>query len=582
MAEQVEKVDATDRLKGFVVRSSYRIFPAVLVMLFLFSPGVFAGDGPIGWASVSDYGQVGTTGGAGGPTVTVTSAGDFLYYATQTTPYIIQVLGDITVGAVHVRSDKTIIGLGTDATLRGQLSLSGVRNIIIRNLNIRADHAVEGDAISISGSHHIWIDRCAIFNAPDGLIDITNASDYVTVSWCRFFYTSEYPHRRLTNLIGASDGALGDAGRLRVTMHHNWWGARCDGRMPSVRFGRVHIFNNFFNSPGNNYCIRSRIGAQVLVENNFFQGVSDPHEIHITTGVTGLLRATGNIYQNTTGRHETNDPANVFVPPYAYTLIPAANVPAVVMAGSGPQLPNVIDHSPPTPNPMTWAVPPHGISTTAISMTAATASDDNGVLYMFISHTPGGHSSGWQGSPTFISTGLQPGTTYAYTVIARDVFMNQTAPSAMASAATRTPSTVAPIRINFQPTAPAVPAGYLPDYGLVFGDRGNGHFYGWNFSHTDMTRLRTQNTDPVMGTIIHINTGGIWEMGLPNGEYFVEVCIGDPDFSATHTVNVEGVNFWNAQFLAPNSFLTHSQTIQVNDGRLTIDQGTAGGVAAQR
>jgi pectate lyase len=63
---------------------------------------------------------------------------------------------------------------------------------------------------------------------------------------------------RFSNLVGHSDNnASEDAGRLHVTFHHNWWGQLVHERMPRVRFGRVHVYNNFYNSPGNNYCIRA-------------------------------------------------------------------------------------------------------------------------------------------------------------------------------------------------------------------------------------------------------------------------------------------------------------------------------------
>jgi len=36
------------------------------------------------------------------------------------------------------------------------------------------------------------------------------------------------------------------------------------------------------------------------------------------------------------------------------------------------------------------------------------------------------------------------------------------------------------VKINFQLKGGPVPEGYLPDYGEVFADRGNGFSYGWN------------------------------------------------------------------------------------------------------
>jgi hypothetical protein len=78
------------------------------------------------------------------------------------------------------------------------------------------------------------------------------------------------------------------------------------------------------------------------------------------------------------------------------------------------------DNQPPTPSLMTWADPPHATGSTTISMTATTASDISGVEYCFEETTGYGSDSGWQYSPTYEDTGLQPNTTYAYRVKARD------------------------------------------------------------------------------------------------------------------------------------------------------------------
>ncbi len=99
------------------------------------------------------------------------------------------------------------------------------------------------------------------------------------------------------------------------------------------------------------------------------------------------------------------------------------------------------DTTAPTPNPMTWAVVPTATGESSITMTATTAVDDvTGVEYSFeeTSGNPGGDDSGWQSSPVYTDTGLQPGTTYTYTVKARDTSTsnNETAPSAAESATT--------------------------------------------------------------------------------------------------------------------------------------------------
>jgi hypothetical protein len=81
-----------------------------------------------------------------------------------------------------------------------------------------------------------------------------------------------------------------------------------------------------------------------------------------------------------------------------------------------------------------------GNSDDTITMTATTATDASDVEYYFTetSGNPGGNDSGWQTSPVYIDTGLQSGTQYTYTVMARDKSPNQntTAPSAAANATT--------------------------------------------------------------------------------------------------------------------------------------------------
>jgi hypothetical protein len=89
-----------------------------------------------------------------------------------------------------------------------------------------------------------------------------------------------------------------------------------------------------------------------------------------------------------------------------------------------------VDIEAPEPDPITWAVVPHSTGTASISMTASTASDPSGVEYLFTNTAGGGNNSGWQDSPIFEDTGLQPNTSYTYTVTARDKSANQNATAA--------------------------------------------------------------------------------------------------------------------------------------------------------
>jgi len=119
---------------------------------------------------------------------------------------------------------------------------------------------------------------------------------------------------------------------------------------------------------------------------------------------------------------------------------PPVEIPYTLVAGSVTISP---DLTPPEPDPMTWEVEPNATTPTSIAMIASTATDTNGVEYYFeeTSGNPGGSDSGWQDSPEYEDTGLSPGTTYTYTVKARDKSSehNETACSDPASAETPSP-----------------------------------------------------------------------------------------------------------------------------------------------
>ena len=100
------------------------------------------------------------------------------------------------------------------------------------------------------------------------------------------------------------------------------------------------------------------------------------------------------------------------------------------------------DTTPPEPAVMTWETEPTASSATAITMTAAEATDASGVQYRFVetSGHPGGTSSEWQDSRTYEDDGLDPETTYTYTVQARDKSGNDNTNTASAPASETTPT----------------------------------------------------------------------------------------------------------------------------------------------
>ena len=77
------------------------------------------------------------------------------------------------------------------------------------------------------------------------------------------------------------------------------------------------------------------------------------------------------------------------------------------------------DTNPPSPNPMTFASTDS--TPTTITLTATPATDDSAVEYLFDCVSGDGADSDWQSSNVYVDTGLTPGTSYGYTVRARDL-----------------------------------------------------------------------------------------------------------------------------------------------------------------
>ncbi|MGI5148878.1 pectate lyase family protein [Plantactinospora sp. CA-294935] len=285
---------------------------------------------PDGFAGVNALGQNGTTGGAGGAVVTATNSTDFLEYIDTVGPMVIRVQGTIQISSKQgVRPNKTIIGVGSNATINGGgLDFYRSYNVIVQNLNFTN---AEDDAVNVGQeSHHIWIDHNRFTGAVDGSVDIVRGADYVTVSW------NHFDHADKSMLISHSDGAAStDVGHLKVSIHHNFFD-NSRQRHPRVRFGEpVHVYNNYFL--GNElYAVASTENAGVLVEGNYFENV--PYPLYSASGYadSGPGRAVqrNNIFVNS-GVPET---AGSVVEPrtyYAYQLDAPAGVPASVRAGAG-------------------------------------------------------------------------------------------------------------------------------------------------------------------------------------------------------------------------------------------------------
>jgi pectate lyase len=292
-----------------------------------------------------------TTGGAGGQTVTVTTLAALKNAAASTSPMIIQVSGTITgTGSVIVKSNKTIVGL-SGATLSGVgLRLFGtstsdyVKNIIIQNLKIKnvlqVDPATGGsdnDCIGLKYADHVWVDHCELsadldhadWEYYDGLIDITKQSDYVTVSWSKL----------MNNWKGTFVGGISDVGtnKLHVTFHHNLFNNLAE-RGPAFIYSTSHVYNNYYlkSASASGYSVGSRYSSKILVENNYFDSINTPIITNIESLVGYVSGVSTNIFKNCGATQvSTSDPGLTVPYEYKSTLTPAADVPAVVLAGAG-------------------------------------------------------------------------------------------------------------------------------------------------------------------------------------------------------------------------------------------------------
>lgn len=298
---------------------------------------VFAGTG--GYADWQDTTNYITTGGSGGTTTTVTTVSAFTTAVGSASPMVVLFSNPLNVGAFSgIKNNKTIIGLGTNATLLGDLQLFKVTNVVVQNVFFTNPSEVgDADGITMQCGQHIWIDHCTFYDTGDGALDLTHACDFDTVSYSKFYYTTNTGHD-FVNLVGHSDNnAAEDTGKLHITFHHNWWSTLCVERMPRVRFGRIHSYNNYFNAPGNNYCIRASITSEVLVVKNVFENVDTPYEYFASSSGTGSqigkIFASSNAFINCTGTGTFSD--TVFTPPYAFTMDETNLVAGIVTNNAG-------------------------------------------------------------------------------------------------------------------------------------------------------------------------------------------------------------------------------------------------------
>ncbi|MFF9815585.1 polysaccharide lyase family 1 protein [Streptomyces sp. NPDC014006] len=311
-----------------------RSAPAAAAAVALTTAALLALSQPAGAADASPVGfGAGTTGGGSATAVTVSSLDAFKAAVSGSTAKVVKVKGLISLsGQVDVGSNTTVLGVGPSSGFTGGgLRLKKVTNVVIRNLNISKPVA-PADGITVQASTKVWIDHNSFSSDRghdkdyyDGLLDITHASDFVSVSW------NTFKDHFKGSLVGHSDNnADEDTGHLRVTYHHNWFN-NVNSRIPSLRFGTGHFYDNYV--VGAETAVHSRMGAQMLVENNVFRST----KVAVTTTRDSDVDGYANLRGNDLGgaATEVSQVGTFATAPYGYTAEPASSVVASVTSGAG-------------------------------------------------------------------------------------------------------------------------------------------------------------------------------------------------------------------------------------------------------
>ncbi|MBX2811282.1 MAG: pectate lyase [Myxococcales bacterium] len=317
-----------------------------------------------GEANAQIVGYGGTDGGAGGPVVRA-STGTQIHQAlcnrsSSSSPVIIEVSGTITpsntskVSGDSCNTADNVIEIKevSNVTIRGSgravfdeigIHIRDSSNIIIQNVHVRdvkksgGTTSNGGDAIGMEKDvRNVWIDHCTLeaFGGEnegyDGLLDMKNNTQYVTISYNRFRNSGR------GGLVGSSESDQNNY----ITYHHNWW-ENINTRTPLFRYGTGHIFNNFYDGI-NETGINVRAGGRALVQGNYFVDSRNPLGTFYTD-TNGTWEVSGNIFSNVEWQSSSSQrPAGPNVRstgsvnvPYSYRVDQASCVPSIVRSTAG-------------------------------------------------------------------------------------------------------------------------------------------------------------------------------------------------------------------------------------------------------
>jgi len=400
-----------------------------LLLLFLYSSlsVAFAQDAcaPVGWAT---YNYTVTGGGSATPVVVSTYNDLKTQLSGNISNKVIYISGTIIFpdgGRIENKgSNVTVCGypgarlVNTTQTSSGSGILSfsgGATNIIIRNLIFEGPGAYDCDGrdnLSLYGCKNVWVDHCTFQDGIDGNFDITNASDMVSVTWCKFEYLKPAKpggpggsnDHRLTNLIGGGDTSTSDIGKLNITFQYCWWAEGCKSRMPRVRFGKVHLANCFFNSSVADANVYAGFDASCRVEACYFK--DQPAVKAITYGATPTINSavevidckfvnSGSATNQVSGKTGTGA---YFTPPYSLTLAEVDNVPMLVSAGAGATMPAPNSCTGTTQYVLTTSTAGTGVGTVTLNPVGGVYAP--GTVVQLTANATSGTFTSWSGDAT--------------------------------------------------------------------------------------------------------------------------------------------------------------------------------------
>lgn len=234
---------------------------------------------------------------------------------------------------IVVKSNKTLVGLGPNSRVQGvNFSLNNVSNVIIRNLaieQVNPDLIEAGDAISMSNTHHIWLDHLRTSMISDGHVDMYNSRN-VTLSWNHF--AGENPQmcggkHSYVNLVYENS---------QVTFHHNYWD-KSDGRNPKVgKKSKVHLFNNFWKDI-KSYSVDVSGQSEAKIEGDYFENSGRPHKINDNSLIDANLSS--NVYTGLSATDSAKDYGSTLSwrVPYTYQMDRADKARTDILNQVGPR-----------------------------------------------------------------------------------------------------------------------------------------------------------------------------------------------------------------------------------------------------